>query len=457
MFQYKKLSAIIIAGILMSGCSTEHSGFEKYPEKKLNEQYPVSSLYNINTQWWKDYKDPELNNIIQTALNNNTDLAQTAINVNLALYKANLLGADLVPTFSSSLSGSASKNIKNGGNSTTSVGGNLSISYELDLWKQLADSADAGVWNYKATQENLEEAKLALINNVISSYFKLKYLKEDYALTQDNIKTYQQLLNITENKLKYGLISNLDVVQAQQSLSESQNTLNDINLEIKQTEQTLKNLVNYRPNDNFVLSRTSILDTQLQGVDLNVPVSTIANRPDVKAEEDSLLSMFKDRTSQEKAIYPSITLSSALSSSGTKLNNAFNVPIGSVGVSINLPFLDWNHLKWNIKTSEANFDKQKFAFQGSITTALNEIDTYYYTYDNSLTTYNNDLNMFNNSKKITAYYKVRYNSGISSMADYLGAIQSENNYKQSILQSKYNLIINENDVYKAMAGKYNKK
>lgn len=455
MFKYKKISAIIILGLLISGCS-QNSGFEKYPEKRLNESYPTSNLYNINVQWWKDYNDNQLNYIIQTALTNNTDLAQTAINVNLALYQANLLGADLVPTFSSSISGNASKNLKDGGNSTTSVGGNVSISYELDLWRKLADSADAGVWTYKATQEDLEEAKLALINNVISSYFKLKYLNEYYSLTQDNVKTYSQLLNISDNKLKYGLISNLDVVQAQQSLAQAQNTLNDINLQIKQTEQTLKNLINYSPNNKIILNNTSILDAKLQGIDLNIPVSTIANRPDVKSQEYSLLSLFKDKTAQEKAIYPSITLSSAISSSGSKANNAFNVPLGAVGLSINLPFLDWNHLKWNIKTSQANFDKQKYAFQGSITTALNEIDTYYYTYQNSITTYNNDKNMYDNSKKITNYYKVRYDSGIADMSDYLSAIQSENNYKQSILQAKYNLIVNENNVYKAMAGKYQK-
>lgn len=454
MLHYKKITSLILLSLFISGCSVDNNGFEKYPEKKLAESYPVSNIYNINTKWWQDYNDPQLNSLIQKALNNNTDLAQTAINVNLALYQANMLGADLVPTFSSSLSGNASKNLKEGGNSTTSVSGNVSVSYELDLWKRLANSKDASVWNYKASQEDLEEAKLALINNVISSYFKLKYLNEYYNLTNDNLKNYQQLLSISDSKLKYGIISNLDVVQAQQSVAQSQNTLNDINLQIKQTEQTLKNLLNYAPTNQFIIDKISLLDIKLQGVDINVPVSTIANRPDLKAEEYSLLSLFKDKTAQEKSMYPSITLSSAISSSGTKINNSFSVPIGSVGVAINLPFLDWNHIKWNVKTSQANFEKQKYAFSGAITTALNEIDTFYYTYQSSITTYKNDENMYKNAKKITNYYKIRYDSGIADMSDYLNAIQSENNYKQAILQAKYNLIVNQNNIYKAMAGKY---
>lgn len=227
-------------------------------------------------------------------------------------------------------------------------------------------------------------------------------------------------------------------------------------MQIKTTEQTLKNLLNYQPQNSIYLSDNSLLDTPLQGIDLDVPISTIANRPDLKAYEYRLLSSFKDKTAVEKSIYPDITIGSSLSSSNNKFNNVLNIPIAAANISINLPFLDWNHIKWNIKISQADFEQSKLNFEKAIVSSLNEINTYYYTYSNYLNNYNSVKKQYDNNLKISNYYKVRYDQGISEMADWLNALQTENSSKQSIVQAKYQLLSSESNVYQAMAGKYQK-
>jgi len=447
--------SVIIISLIVGGCSS-HSGFEKYPYKTLEQTYPENSNYNINTQWWTAYNDNDLNQIVNIAIKNNIDLAESAIRVNQALYQANLLGADLVPTFSSSLGASANKNIKTGSASTRNFNGSIGISYEIDLWQRLADSVDAQQWKYQATQQDKEETKLALINNVIDTYFNLKYLNETYQLNQQNLKNYQQIYQITNKKFAAGLISNLDVIQSQQSITATENTLNSLALQIKNQEVTLKNLLNYQPKDNFNFSTRSLLDIHLLGVDLTVPVSTIANRPDLKAKEYTLLSAFKDKQAVEKSMYPSVTLGSTLSSSSDKLRSTFNVPVLSGNINISLPFLDWNRIKWNSKISESQFNLAKLDFEKNITTALNEVDSYYFTYVNYQQNYDNIQKQYKESLKIEQYYKIRYQQGINEMIDWLNAIQAVNNNKQAIIQSKYQLLSSENKVYQAMAGKYNK-
>lgn len=453
--KYKIITMLISAAIL-TGCSTTNSGFENYPYKELQVQYPVDKAYNIDISWWKKYNDAELNKIVDIAIRNNIDLASSAIKVNQALYQANLVGADLVPSFSGSVGASTSKNIKEGGNSNQNFQGSLNISYTLDLWQRLSDSASAKEWVYKATQQDLEATKLTLINSVVDNYFHLKYLHEIYNINSDSLKNYEKIYNISINKNKYGLVSNLDVIQAQQSIESTKNNLNSINLQIKTTEQTLKNLLNYQPQNSIYLSDNSLLDIPLQGIDLDVPISTIANRPDLKAYEYRLLSSFKDKTAVEKSIYPDITIGSSLSSSNNRFNNALNIPIAAANISINLPFLDWNHIKWNIKISQADFEQSKLNFEKAIVSSLNEIDTYYYTYSNYLNNYNSVKKQYDNNLKISNYYKVRYDQGISEMADWLNALQTENSSKQSIVQAKYQLLSSESNVYQAMAGKYQK-
>lgn len=453
MKKVKVLSIIVLFAI--SGCSV-NSGFEQYPNKTLDKSFPVNSAYNINTTWWKSYNDTALNTLIEISLANNIDLAQSAIKVNKALYEANLVGADLVPTFNGSLGGSASKNIKEGGSSNRNVNGSLGISYEIDLWKKLADTADSKEWAYKATEQDLESTRLTLINNVIDSYFNLKYLNSSYSITNEDLKNYQKIYEITLNKFNNGLVSQLEVVQAQQSIDSNKKTLNNLQLQIKNEETILKNLLNFKPNDNIYLGNKDIMEFSLQGVDLNIPVSTIANRPDLRAKEYTLISSFKNKQVAEKAIYPSISISSTLSSSGTTANNMFNVPVVAGNINISLPFLDWNHIKWNTKLSEADYNLAKLDFEKNIVSALNEIDTYYYTYKNYEQNYNYSEIQYKDALKIQQYYKIRYEQGVNELSDWLNAIKTTNAERQSILEAKYKLLSSENNIYKAMAGKYNK-
>lgn len=246
----------------------------------------------------------------------------------------------------------------------------------------------------------------------------------------------------------------MDVVQAQQSITSSENEINSIDLQIKTIQQTLRNILNYSPSTPININSASLLDIKLNGVDMNVPVSTIANRPDIKALEYRLKSSFKNQTAVEKDIYPDITISSGLSSSSNKFKNTFNIPVASGGVSISLPFLDWDHVKWNVKTSQSEFEASKISFEQGVTEALNDIDVYYYTYKNYQYNYKNVNQQYINDKKITGYYQARYASGISEMSDLLSAIQTENNAKESIIQAKYQLLTSESDIYKAMAGQY---
>lgn len=453
MNKLKSLSLSVL--IVLTGCAGQ-SGFEQYPYQSLDKSFPISKEYKINTEWWKYYKDNDLNNMIDIALRNNIDLAQSAIRVNQALYQANLVGADLVPTFNSSLGASASKNIKEGGHSNTSVNGSLGISYEVDLWQRLSDTASAKEWSYKATQEDLESARLTLINSVVDLYFNLKFLNESLVITKEDLKNYQEIYRITQNKFNNGLISELDVIQAKQSIDSNKKTLNSLELQVKNKEMTLRNLLNYKPNDRLYLGSQSVLDTQLLGVDLNVPISSIANRPDLKSKEFLLLSSFKNKTAMEKSIYPSVFISSTLSSSGTNAGNVLNIPLAAANINISLPFLDWERVKWNTKLSESEFEISKLDFEKNIVTALNEIDNFYYTYQNYQTNFDYSKSQYKDALKIQGYYKIRYEQGINEMVDWLNAIKTANIEKQSILEAKYKLLSSENNVYKAMAGKFNK-
>lgn len=453
----KKIILAVAISFIVSGCAVNESGFENYPYGNTNNSfYNIGNQYKINTEWWKGYNDDVLNDMVKLSIERNIDFKIGVIKVNKALYTANISGAELIPTLSANINGSASKNIKEGGNSNTNVNSTATLQYTLDLWGKLKNAAEANELEYKATQKDLDVIKLNIENSIISNYFKLKMLKENENIYNDNLKNYEKIYSISSSKYKYGLISSLDVVQAKQSVESTKNTINSNKLQIKQTEQTLKNLLNYKPEDKIKTTSQSLLSVSNINVDLNVPISAISKRPDIQASEYRLMSSFKNKVAAEKTIYPDITLSTSLSSSGNKLNNNLNAPIGALNVGINLPFLDWNKIKWNIKGSQADFEQSRLNFEQSLTTALNDVDVYYYNYNNYLYNFENVNEQYKNNKKITRYYEARYQQGISEMSDWLNAIQQENNAKISIIQAKYNLISSESNIFNAMAGKIEK-
>ena len=343
----KKIIIVITLLSTMACTNTNINNSYKQSKEKFQVYQEISNNYKIDKEWWKEYNNPELNNIMNIALKNNSDLKKAAINVNKALYQANLLGADLVPSFSSSLGSSASKNIKTGGNSAIKHSASISLNYEIDLWRKLSNAKNAQEWEYQATTEDLEAAKLSLINNVVNTYFNIVYLNDAISILNDKIEQYGKINTVMKNKYQYGVNSELEYLQSEQSLTNLKNTLFTYQNEKTEQEQTLRDLLNLKPEENIEIKTKNLLSIKDIGVNLDVPISVIANRPDVKAYEYRLSKAFKNVKATQAKLYPSVTIQSTLSSSGNKVDNALSAPIGLASINISLPFLNWNTLKWN--------------------------------------------------------------------------------------------------------------
>lgn len=108
-----KLALTLSVVLALSACSTTKlsaDGSLEQAQATYQQYEEITKQFQINEQWWQGYNDSQLNSLVEQAIANNLDLAKSAIAVNRALYNANLVGANLVPTFSGSGSSSAAKN-----------------------------------------------------------------------------------------------------------------------------------------------------------------------------------------------------------------------------------------------------------------------------------------------------------------------------------------------------------
>lgn len=447
------VSILLTTTVLMTGCV---SGKYDVPDLKteLNYTREIRQKYPANREWWTEYGNGDLNRLVELAIANNPDYLKAALNIQKELYSLNLKQSDLFPTMTASLGASSQKKLNKGKDSTNNFSGELALNYELDLYGKIGDARDAQEFELNATVQDRDSAKLALVNSVIDLYFNLEYLRDTINLSKRNVAAYREILNIAEERFNGGKIDRLEVAQARQSLISEENALLDAQTQYKEMEQSLRNVLNLKPTDELDLRFGSILAQKPLALNLDAPVAVLANRPDLAAAQYRLKKAFSSMKAEEKNWYPSISLKGAVGSSSQHAKSTFDFPYLLGSVSLNLPFLDWNRVKNNVKISEADYQIALIDFKDALTRALNELSYYAFAYEKTRETYANTRASVLNKADVTAYRRERYAVGKSDLTDLLEAARSENAGKKDLVKQKYQLLKYENYICKAAGGKY---
>ena len=444
----KKIS-IILAAFLLGGCAVTQIN-ENYEQILLKED--ASADIKINREWWTGYGEARLNELIELALKNNIDLAKSAVAVNKALAQAGVLQADLVPSFNANLGAETGKNIKTGGSWSESYKSGISLSYEIDLWRKLANSADAAMWEANATKYDLQAARLALINSIADAYFEAKYQKEIINLYEKTLKNYEELEAIIKAKFELGKEEELSLKQVKSSVISAKNRILNASKSLDAAEKTLRNLLNVRPEFELNLSG-NLSDIQPQGVNLNVPLYFIGARPDLQAAISRIKEALLGVKVSEKNFYPSITVGAGLSGSGDSASEGLKLNFLSGNIAINLPFLNYSKLKSKLKISELEFETMKLNYAQTLTTALNEIDAGYKNLQKDEAVLRNLNENLRNLSSISDIYKLKYDYGKTELKNYLEAQNSLLEGRISLIAQKYKILQDEIGIYKATAGK----
>lgn len=446
----KKIS-IILAAFLLGGCAVTQIN-ENYEQILLKDDANLTANFRLEREWWRGYNEPRLNELISLALKNNIDLAKSAIAVNKALAQAGVLQADLVPSFNANLGAETGKNIKTGGSWSESYKSGVSLSYEIDLWRKLANSADAAMWEANATKYDLEAARLTLINSVADAYFEAKYQKESINLYEKTLKNYEELEAIIKAKFELGKEEELSLKQVKSSVISSKNRILNAAKSLDAAEKTLRNLLNVRPEFELNLGG-NLSNISPQGVNLNVPLYVIGTRPDLQAAISRIKEALLGVKVSEKSFYPSITVGAGLSGSGDSASEGLKLNFLSGNIAINLPFLNYSKLKSKLKISELEFETMKLNYAQTLTTALNEIDASYKNLQKDEAVLRNLNENLRNLSSISDIYKLKYDYGKTELKNYLEAQNSLLEGRIGALAQKYKILQDEIGIYKATAGK----
>ena len=263
--------------------------------------------------WWAVYQDPELNDLEQRCASANQNIAAALHVYEQAHDLVRVNRAALYPTVS--IGGSASRNrISN----TTPLRPAaspadyweflipLNISWEPDLWGGVRRQIESSAANAQASAADLADTRRSLQGMLAVTFLQLRGLDLQAQLLRSTLDTYTQTLQLTQALRKGGLVTEIDVQEAQAQLEEARAQLIDLGEQRAQYEHAIAVLIGEPATDFHIAERPLVGNPP--AVPTGVPSELLQRRPDIAAAERRVAAANALIGVAKAAYYPNITL-----------------------------------------------------------------------------------------------------------------------------------------------------
>jgi len=334
--------------------------------------------------WWKVFADPELDRLETLASTNNQSLASTAAQLELVRARIQGVRAGFFPQISAqpgAVRQSTSQNAPVKGAPAaaaytyTSLVAPLELGWELDLWGRVRRETEGARARFTAAADDLESGKLSLQAEVAADYFHLRALDEEHALVTDTIQAYRRSLDLTENRRKGGIVSDLDVSQAETQLRSAEAELPSLNLERANLLHALATLCGQPATGFVIVHPPSPLATAIP-LPPSLPSELLERRPDIAAAERRMSAANAQIGEAKSAFYPRIFLNGIAGYQSVSASTWFDWPshLWSIGPSLELPLFTGGRNRAQLAGARAAYEGAVANYRQSVLDAFQEVE-----------------------------------------------------------------------------------
>lgn len=345
-----------------------------------------------NIVWRNFYKDPNLVNLIDTALKNNQELQITLQEIEIAkndirVRKGALLpkvgigagtGVEKVGRYTSQGAGDASTEIMPGKEMPDPLKDFKLAAYanwEVDIWKKLRNSKKAAVSRYLSTVEGKNFVITSLISEVANSYYELLAYDSQLDIVRQNIALQTNALGIVKIQKEAARTTELAVQKFQAEVMASKSMEFEILQNIKETENRINFLLGRYPQE-ILRNKSNFLSLLPSAVNSGIPSQLLANRPDVKQAELELTAAKLDVKVARAEFYPSLDISAAIGLQAFKTSYLFTFPesvLYSLAGDIAAPLINRNAIKAEFYNANARQLQALYNYERTILNAYLEV------------------------------------------------------------------------------------
>lgn len=442
------------------------------PEQYLSDAKDTTNTANIK---WKDFfSDPNLVDLIDTALANNQELNMMLQQVDMAKneikakkgeylpFVAAYAGAEVEKVGEYTRNGAVEKHldVREGEEfpePLTNFSLGLTASWELDVWKKLRNGKKAAVLEYLASIEGKNFMVTQLVSEIASSYYELMALDNQLAIIEQNLEIQQNALKMVKLQKEAARATQLAVSRFDAEVFKNQSNKYQIQQKIVETENLINFLVGRYPQ-KITRSSTNFIEKPIDAMHVGVPSQLLANRPDIKKAELEL-SAAKLNVSIAKAnFYPSIGVQAGVGFEAFKPKFLTSTPeslaYSLVGDMV-APLINRNAIKAEYKTANNKQLQTIYEYEKTILNAYIEVENQLSNVKNLNTSY---LLKEKQVQALTESIALSLKLFKSARAEYTEVLLTQRealDAKIEIVETKRDQLLANVKLYQALGGGWN--
>lgn len=322
---------------------------------------------------WKElFTDPQLQQLIETGLNNNTDLSIARLKVKEA--EALLMTSRLSYLPSVSLTPQGTLTSADGSKASKTYNLAASADWEIDLFGKLLNSKRGAQAALEQSEAYRQAVQTQLVATIANSYYTLLMLDEQLDISRRTAQTWDESVRTMKALKRAGQATEMAVAQTEAGKLAVDASVLSVERQINEMENSLSTLLGLSPQ---AIERSTLKEQQFPDtLSTGVPLQLLSRRPDVRQCEAQLAVAYYATNSAHSAFYPSITLSGSAgwtNATGATVTNPGQWLLTAVG-SLVQPLFNRGKNIANLKIAKAQQEEALLTFRQSLLDAGAEVN-----------------------------------------------------------------------------------
>lgn len=368
--------------VLVPGCTVLGPEYEE-PVADVQDDWSgiettaLSSDPPLDPEWWKTaFNDPELNALVETALEQNLSLRSAALRVIQAQQQLAIAMGNRYPQTQAMIGQAQTSTTSLGTDELYNLGFNLS--WEVDFWGRYKLAVRSASASFDASVADYDGVMVSLIASVAQNYLLIRTFEQRLDVARKNLDLQQQSLRITQAKFDAGAVSALDVDQSETLVYNTRASVSSFEESLQQTRNSLAILLGRVPQDlDGLLTDVQPIPDVPPAIAVGMPQELIRRRPDIRTAERALAAQGAQIGIAMSELYPNFTIGGAI---GTGAEDDFSDLFSSGSYTLNLVgSFKWNifnygRLRSNVRLQDALFQQLLVDYRGTVLQAEGEVE-----------------------------------------------------------------------------------
>lgn len=401
------LISLALAATTLTGCLT---GVREYVQNgfKVGPNYctppaPITDHWidyqdrrvqegsDIRHDWWMVFNDPKLDQLIQSAYQQNISLREAGARIHEAQALRAVSVGNLFPQDQTAY-GAYSRQMLSLGTGVQAGGGagfpgiqrNFSVwnlgtqlNWELDFWGKYRRAIEASDAQLEASVANFDDVLTLLVSDVARTYVEIRTIEQRIVYAQSNVRSQSGSLELARTKLAGGAASKLDVAQAATNLGQTESTIPDLLRQLRQAENRMCVLLGISPQDiRAMIGEPRGIPRAPAEVVLGVPADLLRRRPDIRRAEREVAVQSARIGIAESELYPAFSITGNIFVRANDFDTLFRPESvgGNVGPQFNWNILNYGRIRNTVAAEDARFMQEVAQYQNAVLNAHREAE-----------------------------------------------------------------------------------